>query len=373
MPCLSLLNPHLAQLVNAPAYPLTGPDGPMLQLVLPLLLQTIGRGENGIDVNALIGLIQGQSRNQARNEQMGAATATGPMSVPGSSRVQERTVERSDLSSNGGTETYSDTAVKRKSTERRRSEREIVRQDDRLDDGSTSTDSAQSTPRAARRRVKRVRMELEKQDDRADPQLDLDRRSPAGYDDAFNDGSDALQYDTGGLNENMGMPESPANLNTTPTRSPNAPRTSILMSLRKRTQPSILPEPIPATPIDSDEDDGDFVPESELDDNGPTPRNERGGDDLGSSPGTYNETPRTGMEGEEEDEDDDGFEFDPADEDFSQPIVDVAVPAGFGAAWAQSTPAELGELMKEPTIGHEERDELVARIRAEMDKTPRGA
>lgn len=344
----------------------------MLQLVLPLLLQTIGRGENGIDVNALIGLIQGQGRNQNRNEQMGTAIATGPMSVPGSSRVQERTVERSGLSSNGGTETYSDTAVKRKSTERRRSEREIVRQDDHLDDGSTSTDSAQSTPRVARRRVKRVRMELVKQDDSADPHLDFDRRSPTGHGNAFDDGGDAFQYDTGGLNENMGMPESPANLNTTPTRPPGVPRNSILMSLRKRTQPSILPEPIPATPIDSDEDDGDFVPESELDDNGPTPRNERGVDDLGSSPGTYNETPRTGIEGEEEDEDDDGFEFDPADEDFSQPIVDVAVPAGFGAAWAQSTPAELGELMKEPTIGHEERDELVARIRAEMDKTPRG-
>lgn len=342
----------------------------MLQLVLPLLLQTIGRGENGIDVNALIGLIQDQGRNQTRNEQMGTATASGPIPVSDSSRVQERTVERSGMSSNSGTQTYLATAVKRKSTEkRRRSERE---QDNLMDDGSTSTDSAQSTPRVARRRVKRVRMELEKQDDGAGSHLDLDRCSPAGHDDAFNDGGDALQYDTRGLNENMGMPESPANLNTTPTRSPNAPRTSILMSLRKRTQPSILPEPIPATPIDSDEDDGDFVPESELDDNGPTPRNERGGDDLGSSPGTYNETPRTGIEGEEEDEDDDGFEFDPADEDFSQPIVDVAVPAGFGAAWAQRTPGELDEAIKEPAIGHEERDELVARLRAEIDKTPRG-
>jgi hypothetical protein len=344
----------------------------MLQLVLPLLLQTIGRGENGIDVNALIGLIQGQSRSQARNEQMGAATMTGSTPVPGPSGMQEQTIDRFGLTSNGGTETHSATAVKRKSTERRRSEREIVRQDDRLDDGSTSTDSAQSTPRVARRRVKRVRMELKKQDDSADPHLDFDRRSPTGHDDAFDDGGDALQYDTGGLNENMGIPESPANLDTTPTRSPGVPRNSILMSLRKRTQPSILPEPIPATPIDSDEDDGDFVPESELDDNGPTPRNERGVDDLGSSPGTYNETPRTGIEGEEEDEDDDGFEFDPADEDFSQPIVDVAVPAGFGAAWAQSTPGELGEAIKEPAIGHEERDELVARLRAEMDKTPRG-
>lgn len=143
------------------------------------------------------------------------------------------------------------------------------------------------------------------------------------------------------------------------------------MSLRKRTQPSSLPEPIPATPIDSDEDDGDFVPESELDENGPTPRTEQGPE---SSPGTYDETPRTGVEGEEEDDDDERFVYDPDDPDFSQPIVDVAVPAWFGAGWAgvglDGTPGESGAAAKGPVIGHEERDELVARLRAEMDKTP---
>ena len=327
----------------------------MLQLVLPLLLQTIARGENGIDVDALIGLIQEQG--QARRA--------------GSSRTMQR--ERTyEPPHNDHVDRSSRNTRKRKSSERTsRSEREMVMPTvEGEGDGSTSTDSAQSTPRLARRRVKRVRMELTGQGEYDG----RDRLSAPGRDPPEDTaGIDDLDPFGTGIDDHDGLPDTPGgNIAATPSRSPVEPRTSILMSLRKRTQPSSLPEPIPATPIDSDEDDGDFIPESELDENGPTPRTEQG---PGSSPGTYDETPRTGVEGEEEDEDDERFDYDPDDPDFSQPIVDVAVPAWFGTMWAGAGGAgesgESNEAIKEQAIGNEERDELVARLRAEMDKTPR--
>lgn len=323
IPCISMLSPHLAKTVGArPESTSNGTENPLLQIVLPLLLQTIDKGGDEVDVNALIGVLRG------RNKELG-----------GSSRKRKRTSEVRFGGMNldgrvwdegGGADV----------------------------DGGTSSDSAKSTPRPSRTRTRTKRRD--EKEERSSRREEQQQGSPENGDAMGGGGIDfGVSADT----------PAPINVTPPPTRQME-PRTQMSLRKRVKTTSTTLPEPIPATPIDSDEDDGDFVPESELDDAGPTPYT-----DQAISPGTTNnnETPRLG-EGEDEDDDDERFDYDPDDPDLYEPIVDVAVPDWLGTGgWLGQTSGvtpqqEVGQVTS-AVVGNEERDELVARLRAEMGKS----
>jgi hypothetical protein len=325
IPCISILSPHLAKTVGArPESTSNGTENPLLQIVLPLLLQTIDKGGDEVDVNALIGVLRG------RNRELGGG---------GSSRKRKRTSEvrfggmglEGRKWDEGGGEGV---------------------------DGATSSDSAKSTPRPSRTRTRTKRRD--EKEERSSRRQGHGQGSP--------DNGDVMNG--GDLDVGFSV-DTPTPINVTPPpQRQTEPRTQMSLRKRVKTTSTTLPEPIPATPIDSDEDDGDFIPESELDDAGPTPYT-----DQAISPGTTNnnETPRLG-EGEDEDDDDERFDYDPDDPDLYEPIVDVAVPdwLGTGGWLGQSLGTapllDVGKVTS-AVVGNEERDELVARLRAEMGKS----
>ena len=322
IPCISMLSPHLAKTVGArPESVSSGTGNPLLQIVLPLLLQTIDKGGNEVDVNALIGVLRGRNKElgePSRKRKRTSEVRFGGMNLDG--RVWDEGV------------------------------RDEV-------DGGTSSDSAKSTPRLSRTRMRTKRRDgkeegSSKRDEQ--PQRSPEKSNP---------------LDGGDLDFGF-SPETPAPKDVTPPPQRQIePRTQMSLRKRVKTTSAALPEPIPATPIDSDEDDGDFVPESELDDAGPTPYTDQ------ATPGTTNnnETPRLG-DAEEEDDDDERFDYDPDDPDLYEPIVDVAVPDWLGTGgWlghaSSTTPQQEVGQMTSAVVGNEDRDELVARLRAEMGRS----
>lgn len=318
-----MLSPHLAKTVGARPEPTSnGTGNPLLQIVLPLLLQTIDKAGEEVDVNALIGVLRGRSKDAGN-----------------SGRKRKRTSELRFGGIGGLEGAIWDGAP------------------GEGDEGATSSDSAKSTPRPSRTRTRTKR-----RDEREERSL---RR------DETRQGSMEMDGTFGGNDLDLGsIAETPSRVNVTPPpQQQTEPRTQ--MSLRKRIKSTsnTLPEPIPATPIDSDEDDGDFVPESELDDAGPTPYT-----DQAISPGTTNnETPRLG-DAEDEDDDDERFEYDPDDPDLYEPIVDVAVPdwldtGGWLGQTLNAAPQQEAGQVNSAVVGNQERDELVARLRAEMGKS----
>lgn len=128
-------------------------------------------------------------------------------------------------------------------------------------------------------------------------------------------------------------------------------------------------------PLDSDEDDGDFVPESELGDTGVTPAaTPQGGPrDDGASPYPMHTSSSPVSPMWDGDEDDQVYSYDPNDPDLYEPIEDVPVPPPsigqeWPVSWSMHKTTTSPPTTQDPVLNSQDRDAIVEQLRAHVGR-----